>query len=196
MKNLIVLFVFLSSSLSAQNYDINLLKSINQSRNTQSDPIFKALSNSLAPAVIAIPVGVLSVGILKKDSALKNKGFVIGASLAVAAGITIGMKYGINRPRPFVSYPFINNAVNEHTPSFPSGHTSLAFSTATSLSLQFPKWYVIAPSYLWACSVGYSRMYLGVHYPSDVLAGAVVGAGSSYLSYKVNKWLYNHYRKK
>ena len=72
--------------------------------------------------------------------------------------------------------------------SFPSGHTSFAFATATSLSIKYPRWYVIAPSYLWAGAVGYSRMNLGVHYPSDVLAGAMLGAGSAWLTCKVNDW--------
>ena len=73
--------------------------------------------------------------------------------------------------------------------SMPSGHTSLAFATATTLTLSYPKWYVIAPSYFWACSVGYSRMNLGVHYPSDVAAGALLGAGSAYITHLVNGWL-------
>jgi undecaprenyl-diphosphatase len=77
-----------------------------------------------------------------------------------------------------------------NSPSFPSGHTSVAFSTATSLYLAYPKWYVAVPAFTYAASVGYSRMYLGVHYPSDVLAGAVIGAGSAWLMYKANKWLF------
>ena len=74
--------------------------------------------------------------------------------------------------------------------SFPSGHTSSAFALATSLSIVYPKWYVIVPSYLWASSVGYSRMHLGVHYPSDVLAGALVGTGSAFLSHALNKCIH------
>jgi membrane-associated phospholipid phosphatase len=196
MKYLIILFVVLHSSLFAQNADINLLKSINQNRNTHLDGTFKTISNSVAPISIAVPVGLIGVGLLTHDSVIKNKSIVIGVSLALTAGLTVGMKYGVNRTRPFNTYPFIHNVVHEGTPSFPSGHTSFAFSTATSLSLAFPKWYVVAPSYLWACSVGYARMDLGVHYPSDVLGGAITGAGSAYLCYKANKWLQERYKKK
>src|ERR1039458_5126997 len=100
------------------------------------------------------------------------------------------MKYAFNRPRPFVTYPLlITKKSDAGSPSFPSGHSSCGFATATSLSLAYPKLYVIAPSFLWASAVGYSRMELGVHYPSDVLAGAIVGAGSSWLMWKVNKWM-------
>jgi undecaprenyl-diphosphatase len=73
--------------------------------------------------------------------------------------------------------------------SFPSGHTSEAFSLATSLTLVLPKWYVIAPAYTFAGLVGSSRMYLGAHYPSDIIAGALVGSGAAWLSYQFNKKL-------
>jgi membrane-associated phospholipid phosphatase len=63
----------------------------------------------------------------------------------------------------------------------------MAFATATSLSLVCPKWYVILPSFTYASLMGYSRMYLGVHYPSDVLIGALIGSGSAYLSHYIYK---------
>jgi membrane-associated phospholipid phosphatase len=85
---------------------------------------------------------------------------------------------------------------NERFHSFPSGHTSNAFVTATSLSLNFKKWYVILPTYAWATAVGYSRMHMGVHYPSDVFAGAIVGAGSALITYKANQWIKSYYEKK
>ena len=65
----------------------------------------------------------------------------------------------------------------------------IAFALATSLCIKYPKWYVIAPSALWACSVGVSRMNEGVHYPSDVLAGAAIGAGCAIVNIYVNRWL-------
>lgn len=106
----------------------------------------------------------------------------------VSTIITRGMKIVIPRARPFITYPYIIKRDVGGGNSFPSGHTSAAFCTATSLSLLFPKWYVIAPCYLYAATVGFARMYQGVHYPSDVLAGAIVGAGSAWLAFKVEKW--------
>ncbi len=196
MKFVFLFFISISLCLNAQNTDINILKSINLNRSKNLDNTFKTISNSVAPASFGIPLGVFFVGMIKHDSTIKNKGIYICASAAISAGITIGLKYAVNRPRPYVTYPVIQNAVNQSDPSFPSGHTSFAFSTAASLSLAFPKWYVAAPSFLWACSVGYSRMDLGVHYPSDVLTGAVIGAGTSYLCFKANKWLDERQRKK
>lgn len=99
------------------------------------------------------------------------------------------LKYSVNRERPFVTYPDIIKKTDTHSPSFPSGHTSNAFATATSLSLAYPKLYIIFPSFAYAGTVAYSRMHLGVHYPSDVAAGAVIGAGCAYLTHKVNKLL-------
>jgi len=80
--------------------------------------------------------------------------------------------------------------------TLPSGHTSSAFTTAISLSLAYPKWYIIVPTYTWAGTVAFSRMDLGVHYPSDGLIGALVGAGTAWLCYEVNKKLNKNSRKK
>ncbi|MBK9151012.1 MAG: phosphatase PAP2 family protein [Saprospiraceae bacterium] len=169
--------------------DINLLKDLNLNRNKSLDPTFRTITNSASPVSMATPLIIFSVGMIKKDSILKREGIYIGETFLAATIISTGLKYSVNRDRPFVTYPFIDKAASVESPSFPSGHTSVAFSTATSLSIAFPKWYVIAPSYIWAGAVGYSRMHLGVHYPSDVLAGAIIGSGSAYLTYELNKWI-------
>ena len=96
----------------------------------------------------------------------------------------------IDRERPYDRYPGrVYPYSTESSPSFPSSHTAAAFSLATSLSIKYPKWYVIAPSAVWACSVGFSRMNEGVHYPSDVIAGAAIGAGCAVVNIYVNRWL-------
>ena len=184
-----ILFLLYSASCFSQNTDIDLLKEINLNRNKSLDPTFRFITNSASPISIATPVIVFSVGLMKKDSTLKNKGIYLGETFLVAAFISTALKYSVNRDRPFVTYPFIEKATSGGSPSFPSGHTSTTFATATSLSIAFPKWYVIAPSFIWAGAVGYSRMDLGVHYPSDVFAGALIGSGSAFLSYELNKWI-------
>lgn len=186
---LLVLCFSLSNASFSQNADIDLLREINVNRNKALDGTFSFITNSVTPVTISAPVLITGIGLLQKDSLLTRKGLYIGASILVAGGVSTVLKYSIKRERPFYTYPDIQKLTSGGSPSFPSGHTSDAFSVATSLSLAFPQWYVIAPAFTWAGAVGYSRMHLGVHYPSDVLAGAIIGAGSAYLCHKVNYWL-------
>ena len=179
-----------TANLFSQNLDIDLLRSINSNNSASWDKTNRIISQSMMPVSIATPAGLLLYGLCAHDSTAKRNAIVVGAGLAASGIIAVGMKYTFNRPRPFVTYPnLIIKKGEAGSPSFPSGHTSSAFATATSLSLCYPKWYVIAPAYLWASAVGYSRMELGVHYPSDVLVGAIIGAGSSWLMWKANKWM-------
>lgn len=187
---LILLFLYSDNGFS-QNIDIDLLKEINLNRNKSLDPSFRFITNSASPISIGAPVIVYSIGLVKKDSTLKSIGIYIGETFLVSTFLSTALKYSVKRERPFVTYPIIEKATIGGSPSFPSGHTSIAFATATSLSISFPKWCIIAPSFVWASAVGYSRMDLGVHYPSDVLVGAIIGSGSAWLSYKLNKWLLN-----
>jgi membrane-associated phospholipid phosphatase len=186
---LLLLLLFLPINLAAQNFDIELLRLINSPETLPADNFFRFVSTSEIYVALGIPAGMAGAGLIKDDKVLIRNACVIFGSAALTSGITIILKYSINRDRPFVTYPDITKKSDAGSPSFPSGHTSSAFSTATSLSLAYPKWYIIVPSFAWAGTVGYSRMYLGVHYPSDVLAGAVIGAGSAWLCYKVNKKL-------
>lgn len=188
ITNFIGLFFF-ASFINAQNIDITILSDINVNRNTSLDPTFKAITNSALPISVATPLIIYSVGLIKKDSTIKNQALFIGETFLVSAFITTALKYSIKRERPFNTYPDIEKVTAAPGYSFPSAHTSTAFATATSLSMEYPKWYIIAPSFAWASAVGYSRMHLGVHYPSDVVAGAIVGSGSAYISYKLNKWI-------
>ena len=181
-KIIFILALFLSWNVSSQNWDIDLLEHINLERNKSLDPTFTFITNSVSPMSIGAPIAVLGLGMIQKDSCLKSKGIFMVEALCVNAFTTTALKLAFNRDRPFVTYPYMDKQAAAGSFSFPSGHTSSAFAFATSMSLAFPKWYVIAPSYMYACAAGYSRMHLGVHYPSDVLAGAFVGAGSALLS--------------
>jgi membrane-associated phospholipid phosphatase len=185
--------MLLTGNAYSQNLDIRILRSVNSSRNLPSDNFFRFVSNSDGWLVVGIPVAIGSTGLIKHDKALVRNGCVILASVAVNQGITELMKYTFNRNRPFITYPDITKKSAAGSPSFPSGHTSSSFALATSLSLTYPKWYVIVSSYTWAGTVAFSRMELGVHYPSDILAGAFVGAGCAWLTHVVNKKLTKKY---
>jgi membrane-associated phospholipid phosphatase len=189
-KRLLICFLLLVPvSLYSQNIDIKLLRSINSSATLPSDNFFRFVSNSEVYFALGIPAGMATAGLIRHDKDMMRNAGVTLAAAAINSGISLALKYSINRDRPFVTYPDIAKKGKAGTPSFPSGHTSSAFAAATSLSLAYPRWYVIAPSYLWAGTVGFSRMDLGVHYPSDVLAGAIIGTGSAYLTYKINQKL-------
>ncbi len=183
------ILVALNFTAHAQNWDINSLKSINLNRNKNLDGPMTAITNSVYPIAIATPITELITGYAKHDKKIIQAGWTTIAGSGINFIVAFGLKYTVNRDRPYVTYPVLQPYQHDKDPSFPSGHSSFAFNTATSLVLHFPKWYVAVPAYAWSTTVAYSRMHLGMHYPSDVLTGAVIGATSSLLAYKGNKWI-------
>ena len=147
------------------------------------------LSNTAFVPVAGVPVALFAVGHANGDRDLAVAGFTTAAGLMTSGLIgEILLKNTIQRTRP---YHVIEGTrlITEgaHGYSFPSGHTSSTFGLATGLSLHFPKWYIIAPSFLYATIVALSRPYLGAHYPSDLLAGAILGVGMQFLWYELEK---------
>lgn len=178
--------------IQAQNLDIRILRAVHSNHPVSSDGFWQFISDSDKPVAIGAPVGMGIAALLTHDKTLTENTVELCASTVVNLGTTYALKYSIDRPRPYETYPDILPKSVEGSASFPSGHTSAAFNAATVLSLMYPEWYVAVPSYVWAGAVGYSRMHLGVHYPSDVAAGAALGIGSAWLTHTLNKW----YKKK
>ena len=114
-------------------------------------------------------------------------GIVAITALALALLIgELGLKNVICRPRPCHIDPSISLLVK--TPSSyscPSGHTGSSFAAATALFLCNKKWGI--PALVMAVIIGLSRMYLFVHFPTDVLFGAVVGIVGGILAYLIYK---------
>lgn len=162
-----------------QKLDDEIMINIQNHRTPTKTGFFQFMSNTNGYGDIGAPVGLLVAGAISNDKGMRENAAFVASSTVISFGVTLLIKHIIKRPRPFIQNLNIVPVYRAGSTSFPSGHTSTAMSTATALSMAYPKWYVIAPAFLWAGSISYSRMYLGVHYPTDVAAGAAVGFGSA-----------------
>src|SRR4030042_4842290 len=98
---------------------------------------------------------------------------------AVQSAVIYGLKFLIQRQRPFLFLDMASKLSKGPEqildPSFPSAHTAYAFMMATLLAYWFPRYRIIF--YIIAGFIGWTRIYLGVHYPTDVIPGALLGYG-------------------
>lgn len=198
MIRLLVLFLCLATSAAAQDaprdttlppetepIDVRVLRTVYDIEAVPFTAAMRAVNVSAYPlyaaASPALWAGTLAAG------ADTRPALEMTLSQAANVGATFALKNIIQRPRPYAALSDIAARDRGHQGddifdphSFPSGHTSSAFVIATSLSLSYPEWYVVAPSMTWATLMGAARVWHGVHYPSDVLIGAGVGAGAAF----------------
>lgn len=187
LVSLVSVFIFHCSSF-AQNWDINLLEKINPQN--PSSGLWRTTSASVYPVAISLPLGLWIDGKAEKNKITERNAYELVGSVVISSISSQAMKSIFNRERPFEKYNTVYPYKIQSSGSFPSGHTTIAFAVATTVSLEYKKWYVVVPAYMWAAGVGYSRMYLGEHYPTDVLGGAVTGAGGALLSHWLTKKIF------
>lgn len=188
----VLVFAMPATTLLAQkNYaGITYLHQLQDKRTLGKTKFNNLMSGTANPTSLGTPLTLWVAGMIDKNTTLKKDALFALESLAYSQAITFATKAIINKPRPHEYDPTLIALKNAKNGSFPSGHTAEAFATATSLSIITHKWYVAVPAYTWATLVGQSRLYLGVHYPSDVIGGAITGIGSAWLSYELNKWMH------
>jgi membrane-associated phospholipid phosphatase len=135
------------------------------------DPFFEALSYAGSFGFVWLGIAFGISGFAWNRPWLWTR---VGAAILLAESCSGALKVWIERDRPPVSDPDPEPLVETpSTYSFPSGHATVSFACATVLALAVPRLRV--PLFVLAVLISYSRVYLGVHYPGDVLAGAVLG---------------------
>jgi undecaprenyl-diphosphatase len=153
------------------NWDFAILDAI---RANCQLPIFDNIAIFLGKVGEAglIWIALAIILLISKKTRRTGVTILIGLVLYLVLGDVL-LKKLVARPRPF-QIRDVGIIVNPPTGySFPSGHTFSAFVGATVLSVQLKGWWRLA--YLYAILVGLSRLYLYVHFPTDVVAGAVLG---------------------
>jgi undecaprenyl-diphosphatase len=127
---------------------------------------------------------------------VKNRWMVAVAFLSAAVSRLVFceiIKVLINRPRPFETYNLIPLLSNEIGQSFPSGHAAFFFALAMAVTLFNKKVHLERSRragiwlFVGAFLISLARIYAGVHYPSDILAGAAVGVFSGWLVWRIFK---------
>lgn len=113
-------------------------------------------------------------------------------ALFVSNVVVFLLKFTIAEPRPFLTLPNVDLLVPENEIySFPSGHTASSFAAAVVIGLSYKlklrsqSYRLIYPLLTFAVVIGFSRVYVGVHYPLDVIFGAIVGILSGLLVLKI-----------
>lgn len=135
------------------------------------DPFFQGLSLIGSFGIVWLVIAVAISGFSWSRPWLWTR---VGAAILLAESMSGALKYAFERDRPPVSRPIPEPLLETpSTFSFPSGHATVAFACATVLALAVPRlrW----PLFALAALVAWSRVYVGVHYPGDVLAGAALG---------------------
>jgi undecaprenyl-diphosphatase len=137
------------------------------------DPVFEGLSLSGSFGIVWLVLALAISGFSWSRPWLWTR---VGAMILIAESVSGALKAQVARDRPPVTDPDPEPLVRlPETHSFPSGHATVSFACATVLALAVPRLRV--PLYLLAALISFSRVYVGVHYPFDVVAGAVLGYG-------------------
>lgn len=149
----------------------------NHMRSDILNHIFVFITNFFGQAGILWIAAAVLLLLFKKT---RPAGIACAIALAIQ-GVLINLviKPIVARPRPYDACSLLIPLVTRLKDySFPSGHTGCAFSAAIVMAKMLPK-KIGVPAVIIACLLGFSRMYVGVHYPTDVLAGALIGIGSA-----------------
>ncbi len=182
--------------------DRQLFLAINHGLHSGFNNLWIGYATWLGNGWIGFPVAVLVLILLDRKAFWSN--FLLLAVAATVGGIALNLiKQAVHAPRPLTVFAsqiaagqvYVNVMFDRlYWNSFPSGHTQTAFTIATVLvwtghkSSAIKQWGVGMIAFV-AVLIGISRMYCGAHFPSDVVAGGILGGSSAFLCcYSISRW--------
>ncbi|WP_254566913.1 phosphatase PAP2 family protein [Oscillatoria sp. HE19RPO] len=196
LLSLLSLVVFLSLTdevieLETRDWDLNIMLAIQKTHTPVLDVVMKSVS---ALAGLIVLTGIC-IGLGFKFWIRRQRTELLGLSIAAGGGtlLNFGMKAFFNRDRPQM-WALVNDHLN--TSSYPSGHVTIGLVIygfcGYLLARYFPGWrlWIYLGTVLLMLAIGWSRMYVGLHWPTDVLAGYATGFGwlnASILSFEIRK---------
>jgi len=188
LSTAILVLVFLT--YFTVNYDSQIFSAVRSVKNPVLDVIMLLVTN-IATLYIGVPIALALVYFSKNRKLLAD----LFVALLIGIALTLLLKMVIARPRPedIMNVGFWASATFS---SFPSDHASTAFVMFGIMGHHLKKWKLWL--YLLAVLIAISRVYLGVHYPTDVLAGAFLGILVSQLviKYKLGNRLRKAFRRR
>jgi membrane-associated phospholipid phosphatase len=157
---------------------------------------YRLLAETVLPVSFGIPMFYLAKGFIKKDRDLQILGLKYVGALVINEVMTDFVKYSIYKNNNIQTGFFSNPPRGDQIiTSLPSRHSTTAFNTAATFSINNPKWYYVVPSYIWASSVVYARHEVGENYTTNLVGSVLIGAGSAYLNRFLIKILFEKKKK-
>jgi len=163
-------------------WDRDVVEAFQDLHGGPADWVFVHLSDWWVKSLLIIAIGFVADVMSRRRFPLG--GVLAAVSYAVATVLANVLKDVFGRPRPSIGHPEIHPLVAvPHTASMPSGHAAGAFAAALAVGLVHPRlrWPLLALAAL----IALSRVWLGVHYLTDVIAGAALGSIVAYVSWRL-----------
>ncbi|HLW29491.1 MAG TPA: phosphatase PAP2 family protein [Brumimicrobium sp.] len=185
-----------------QNIDVQLFLYLNNLGTEGWDSFWMIITDKY----LAFPLYALLALLVLWKTGFKSavvSGFVILGTVAVAYGISLAMKYGFARPRPCnvfeigteMRFPLASKGKECGDFGFVSSHATVGMAMITLIALILKPYFkhIIWPLLAWVALFSYSRIYVGKHYPGDLIIGLLIGLLVGLIAFKVRGWVAKKY---